>query len=178
VRLRKLLEQKKKAIVNQWFERVVKAYAPDTAQFLKNQKDPFSNPLGSALSEGLPVLFDQLLAGPQTATVKESLDPIIRIRAVQNYSPSQAIAFILILKNIIRENLATELKDRQTANELLQFESRIDTVSLVAFDIYMACREKIYDLKTNFQRNRVYRTFERAGLIIETPEQDPEIQSD
>ncbi|MGD2270041.1 MAG: RsbRD N-terminal domain-containing protein [Desulfobacterales bacterium] len=178
MRLKKLLEQEKNTIVNQWFERVVKAYAPDTAQFLKNQKDPFSNPLGSALSEGFAVLFDQLLDGPQTATVKKSLDPIIRIRAVQNYSPSQAIAFILILKNIIRENFATELKDSQTANELLQFESRIDAISLVAFDIYMGCREKIYDLKTNFQRNKVYRTFERAGLIAETPEQDPGIQSD
>jgi hypothetical protein len=95
MRLKKLLEQHKKAIINQWFERVVKTYAPDTAQFIKNQKDPFSNPLGNALSQGLAVLFDQLLAGPEADTVKKFLDPIIRIRAVQNYSPSQATAFIL-----------------------------------------------------------------------------------
>jgi hypothetical protein len=174
--LKKLLEQKRTAIVNQWFERVVKSYAPDTAQFIKNQKDPFSNPLGSALSKGLAILFDQLLAGPETETVKKFLDPIIRIRAVQDYSPSQATAFILILKNIIRDNIKNELKDSRTANELLQFELKIDALSLAAFDIYMACKEKIYDLKSNVERNKVYKTLERAGLITETPEQDSGLQ--
>ncbi len=174
MRLKKLLEQKRRSIVNQWFERIVKTYAPDTAQFIKNQKDPFSNPLGNALSKGLAVLFDQLLAGPDTESVNKALDPIIRIRAVQDYSPSQATAFILILKNIIRENIKNELKDIQTANELLQFEIRIDALSLAAFDIYMACKEKIYDLKTNTERNKVYKAFQRAGLFTEIPEQDPE----
>jgi hypothetical protein len=174
--LKKLLEQNKTAIVNQWFERVVKTYAPDTAQFLKNQKDPFSNPLGNALSRGLAVLFDQLLVGPDAQTVEKYLDPIIRIRAVQNYSPSQATAFILILKNIIRDTLKNELKDSRIANQLLQFELQIDALSLAAFDMYMACKEKIYDLKTNFEKNKIYSAFERAGLINETPEQDPGLQ--
>jgi hypothetical protein len=176
MRLKKLLEQNKKAIVNQWFERVVKTYAPDTAQFIKNQKDPFSNPLGNALSQGLAVLFDQLLAGPEAETVNKYLDPIIRIRAVQNYSPSQATAFILILKNIIRDILEDELGDSRIANELLQFDLQIDTLSLAAFDIYVACKEKIYDLKTNLEKNKVYKAFERAGLIKETPDQDPGLQ--
>ena len=176
MRLKKLLEQNKKAIVNQWFERVVKTYAPDTAQFIKNQKDPFSNPLGNALSQGLAVLFDQLLAGPEAETVNKYLDPIIRIRAVQNYSPSQATAFILILKNIIRDILKDELKDSRIANELLQFDLQIDALSLAAFDIYVACKEKIYDLKINLEKNKIYKAFERAGLITETPDQDPGLQ--
>ncbi|UCH20581.1 MAG: RsbRD N-terminal domain-containing protein [Deltaproteobacteria bacterium] len=176
MRLKKLLELRKRPIIDQWFERVIKSYAPDTAQFIKNQKDPFSNPFGSVLSKGLAVLFDQLLTNPDSETVKRSLDPIIRIRAVQDYSPSQATAFILILKNIVRENIKNELQDSQTANELLQFESKIDALSLVAFDIYMACKEKIYDLKTNTERNKVYKAFERAGLLTETSEPDPGLQ--
>ena len=175
--LKKLLEQNKSAIVNQWFERVVKTYAPDTAQFLKNQKDSFSNPIGSALSRGLPVIFDQLLAGPEMETVKTFLDPIIRIRAVQNYSPSQATAFILILKNIIRDILKDELNDSRITNELLEFELQIDALSLASFDMYMACKEKIYDLKNNLEKNKIHRAFERAGLIAETPERDPGLQS-
>jgi hypothetical protein len=174
--LKKLLEQNKTAIVNRWFERVVKSYAPDTAQFIKNQKDPFSNPLGNTLSRGLAVLFDQLLAGPEAETVKRFLDPIIRIRAVQDYSPSQATAFILILKNIIRDILKSELADSRIANELLQFDLQIDSLSLAAFDMYMACREKIYDLKANSEKNKVYRALERAGLITEAPERDPGLQ--
>jgi hypothetical protein len=176
MRLKKLLEQNKKAIVNQWFERVVKTYAPDTAQFIKNQKDPFSNPIGNALSQGLAVLFDQLLIGPEKEIVNKYLDPIIRIRAVQNFSPSQATAFILILKNVIRDILKDKLKDSRIATELLQFELQIDALSLAAFDIYMACKEKIYDLKANLEKNKIYKAFERAGLITETPERDPGLQ--
>jgi hypothetical protein len=56
---------------------------------------------------------------------------------------------------------------------LLQFDLQIDALSLAAFDIFMACKEKIYDLKTNLEKNKVYRTFERAGLLTETPERDP-----
>lgn len=173
MRLKKILEQKKKAIVKQWFELVVKTYASDAAQFLKKQPDHFANPVGSTFSKSLAILFNQLLAGPDAATVKTHLDSIIRIRAVQDYSPSQAVAFIYVLKNIIRENLRKELKDRRTAEELLQFESRIDSMALAAFDIYMECREKIYELKTNAEKNKIFKAFERAGLITKTPENDP-----
>jgi hypothetical protein len=173
MRLKKILEQKKKAIVKQWFELVVKTYAPDAAQFIKKQPDQFTNPVGSTFSKSLGVLFDQLLAGPDTAIVKTHLDSIIRIRAVQNYSPSQAVAFISALKNIIRNNIKKELEDSQTANELLKFESQIDSLVLAAFDIYMECREKIYELKTNAEKNKIFKAFERAGLITKTPENDP-----
>jgi hypothetical protein len=173
MRLKKILEQKKNTIVKQWLELVVKTYAPDAAQFIKKHPDPFTNPIGSTFSKGLPILFDQLLSGLDAVTVKMHLDPIIRIRAVQNYTPSQAVAFISALKNIIRNNIKKELDDSQTANELRKLESQIDSLVLAAFDIYMECREKIYELKTNAEKNKIFKTFERAGLITKTPENDP-----
>jgi len=43
----------------------------------------------------------------------------------------------------------------------------------VLFDIYMMCREKIYELKANEVRNRTYRAFKRANLITEnSPEEN------
>jgi hypothetical protein len=176
MKLKKILEQKRNAIVKKWFELVVKTYAPDAAHFIKKQPDQFTNPIGSTLSKGLANLFDQLLTGPDAATIKKHLDPIIRIRAVQNYTPSQAVAFIYILKNIIRDSLKKELADSRTTDELLQFESKIDSLVLAAFDIYMECREKIYELKTNVEKNKIYKAFERAGLITETPENGPGLQ--
>ena len=106
--LEKQLAKKKDAIVKDWFERVSRTYAPDTAQFLKSVQDPISNPVGQSLSIGLAGLFEQLLVGPDKEAVKTYLDPIIRIRAVQNFTPSQAVAFVFILKTVIRENLKKE----------------------------------------------------------------------
>ena len=77
------------------------------------------------------------------------------------------------MKTVIRDHLKKELSDSRVVQSLFAFESRIDSLSLYAFDIYMECREKIYDLKSNVERSKVYEAFKRAGLIVETPEDVP-----
>ncbi len=167
----KIIEQKKAAIVKKWFDLTAQTYAPDTAEFLKSKTDPFANPVGGSMVNGLNVLLDQLIHDMDPQIINSFLDPIIRIRAVQNFTPSQATAFILSLKKALREILAKELRDiRQYAGELFEFESKIDQLSLMAFDIYMQCREKIYQISANETRNRTFKAFERAGLISETAE--------
>ncbi|MEJ2170686.1 MAG: RsbRD N-terminal domain-containing protein [Desulfobacterales bacterium] len=148
-----------------------KTYAPDTAEFIKGNTDPFANPVGGAMLNGLRVLLDQLIHGMDSETITAHLDPIIRIRAVQNFTPSQATAFILSLKKILRENLAKELHDSRIAAEFVIFESKIDQLCLMAFDIYMQCREKVFQISANETRNRTFRAFKRAGLIADTAEE-------
>lgn len=140
--LKGLIEKKKKDIVQQWFEATIQTYAPDTAQFYKGQKDQFANPVGNITSEGISFLLDQLLNDFDSDAIKSHLDPIIRIRAVQDFTPSQATAFVLRLKEVLRNCLSDELQDAARLKELLAFESRIDQLSLMAFDLYMNCREK------------------------------------
>ena len=94
-------------------------------------------------------------------------DPIIRIRAIQDFSPSQAVGFMFDLKTIIRETVPVETKDGRNIEALHALDRRIDQLGLLAFDIYMQCREKILDLKANEMRARTYAAFSRAGLIKE-----------
>ena len=49
--------------------------------------------------------------------------------------------------------------------ELLAFESKIDQLCLMAFDIYMACKDKIYQISANDMRSQALKAFKRAGLI-------------
>ena len=77
---------------------------------------------------------------------------------------------ILFLKKILRENLKKELQDKKIAAELVELESKIDQLCLTAFDIYMQCREKVYQISANETRNRTFRAFKRAGLISGEPE--------
>jgi hypothetical protein len=166
--LEKILEQKQSVIEKKWFEFTAKTYAPDTAEFLKSKTDRFANPVGGVMLNGLRVLLDQLIHGMDSETITSHLDPIIRIRAVQNFTPSQATAFILSLKKILRENLAKELRDSRIAAEFVLFESKVDQLCLMAFDIYMQCREKVFQISANETRNRTFRAFKRAGLIADT----------
>jgi hypothetical protein len=170
-----LLEQKKEVITEKWFDVIIKTYPPDTSHFLKNKKDPFGNPAGAAFSQNLTDLLDKLIKGSDQENLVNLLDPIIRIRAIQDFSPSQAIAFVFSLKKIIRAILKKNLNDRDIANELLALESKIDELGMLAFDVYMSCREKIYSLKANEEKSRVFKAFKRAGLITEITEDGPDL---
>ena len=165
--LEKILEQKKSVITKKWFDLTAQTYAPDTAEFIKGNSDPFANPVGGTMLDSLKGLFEQLIHSMDRETITSYLDPVIRIRAVQNFTPSQATAFILSLKRVLRENLTKELRDSHIAAELIAIESKIDQLCLMAFDIYMQCREKIIKIGANEMRNRTFRAFERAGLISE-----------
>ncbi len=173
--LKGLIEKKKRDIIHLWFEATIQAYAPDTAKFYKGQKDPFANPVGNTTSEGLPIILDQLLNDFDSDVIKTYLDPIIRIRAIQDFTPSRATAFILVLKKVLRDCLSDELRDAARLKELLALESRIDQLSLIAFDLYMSCREKVYEIAAHETRNQTFRAFKRAGLIVD-PTQEPRKQ--
>lgn len=168
----KQLAQKKSALIKAWFEKVANTYPIDTAQFIKNQKDPFANPVGHNSLESLNSIFDMALNGFDRKAAQPLIDPIIRIRAIQDFTPSKAVRFVFDLKDIVRDIAAADQDARQSQRALADLDHRIDDLGLLAFDIYMQCREKIYDLKANEMRARTLSAFDRAGLIKEQDE-DP-----
>lgn len=167
-------------IVERWFDMVAKTYPSDTAGFLKSKKDPFANPVRNNTLKSLRTVVAQLLGEMDCDLIKKDLDPAIRIRAVQQFSPSEAIGFVFFLKDIIRELLRTklsrQLSDPKTLPEILEIESNIDAIALIAVDIYLECREKIFSLKANVERNTVFKAFSRAGLVVEEPDDTPHIR--
>jgi len=169
--LKRLLQERKPAIVKRWFDAVTEAYPDDTSRFLKKRKDQFTNPVGYTISDGLEHLFDALLQGMLEDKVSAFLDSIIRIRAVQDFTPSEAVAFIFRLKKVIRQELRDDILKQQGMPEALStFDSTIDDLALYAFDIYMKCREKIYELKANEARNMTFRLLQKAQLIDQNKE--------
>ena len=172
--LNNLLKQNKDVIIKQWLAAAIDTYPADTSKFMKRQKDPFANPVGNTLSVNLGPLFDELLNDMDYKAITSYLDPILRVRAVQPIlSTSQSIGFIFLLKAAIRESLKKELSDKNILKEFLYFESKIDELILIAFDIYLKCREKVFGIKANEERNRTFRAFERAGLLTEISADGP-----
>jgi hypothetical protein len=150
-----LLVQEKSAIVDRWRDLIIRTYPPHTSDFLKRQHDRFCNPVGHAISNVTEKLYQILLDGLSTDRVCEVTDEIIRIRAVQDFSASDAVAFVFLLKKAIRVQLENELRHDSVAIELLSFESRIDALALLVFDAYMRCREKIHEIKVSEIKNRI-----------------------
>ncbi len=170
--LRELLEKKKTAILNRWFRLILETYPGDTSKFLKQEKDPFVNPVGATVSREIEVLYDELLKEMDSERVSVALENIIRIRCVQDFSASRAVLFILHLKRAVKEELASELQGDPMFREWLTFESSIDHLSLLAFDIFMKCREKIYEIRLHEMKNQkdsAFRLMARSGLISDEP---------
>jgi hypothetical protein len=167
-----LLSEKKSAILKRWFDAILETYPADTSNFLKNQKDQFANPVGHTILQGIEALFGEILKGMDydpDVFGASFLDNIIRIRAIQDFTPSESIAFIFLLKKVIREELRKDLSlQNGIAEELFTLESKIDKLALLSFDLYMKCREKIYELKANEVKNSTFRLLKRANLICES----------
>ncbi len=166
--LKEHLIEKKPEILKKWFESIADTYAKDTAGFLKKQKAQFTNPVGYTLAEGTEKLFDALLQGMIADKVSAFLDSMIRIRAIQEFTPSEALSFIFHLKKIIRQELGSEVLQQQgIAEELTAFDSAVDDLALFSFDIYLKCREKIYEIKANEARSMTFRLLQQARLIVD-----------
>jgi len=149
-----LLSKKRNAIVAKWFERVLETYPLETQGFFRQQGDRFANPVGSTIFSGLEGLFAELLGKGDYDKTRSFLDNILRIRAIQNFSPSQAVVFLPLLKGVLKEEIGEEVRQNRLHEEWLELESRIDDLLLLAFDIYVECREKIDQLRNQEWRNR------------------------
>ncbi|HYA88184.1 MAG TPA: RsbRD N-terminal domain-containing protein [Nitrospirota bacterium] len=171
MKLNNLLLEKKSAILKKWFDAVVESYPNETSALLKKQKAQFTNPVGYTLSEGLEHLFDSLLQGMLPDTVARFLDSIVRLRAIQEFTPSEAVMFIFRLKKVVRQELGNELLQQLgIIEELSTFESAVDDLALYAFDLYVQCREKIFELKANEAKNATFRLLQQARLIVDNQE--------
>lgn len=165
MKLTNFLSEKKTSVLNRWYDAILNTYPSDTARFLKGQKNPFLNPVGATTFQGLENLYEYLVHGTEKDKVSSFLDSIVRIRAVQDFTPSQCTRFILFLKEVVREELTAEISAHRLHDELLEFESKIDDLSLLAFDIYMKCREKLYQLKVTELQGWTYRRLQKADEV-------------
>lgn len=164
-----LLRQKKEAIHERWLERTLATYRPDTAAFLRQQADPFANPVGHTLKHGTRAILDNLLDGMDPLLHSARLDDILKIRAIQDFTPSEAVSFVFMLKEAILDELAGELRDPRIATEILDFLARIDQLALEAFDIYVRSREKVYELRLGEIRRSARRSLGESGAGPEPP---------
>ncbi len=140
----------RESVVRKWLAQVLESYPEQTSRFLLNTRDPFRNPVGRALTEGLPVLVDEVCGGFDVDRLKPVLDEIVHIRAVQDFSAGQAVGFVFLLKPILFAELAPEPRI------MSDLEARLEWLSLVTFDLYMQCREKTWEIRVNEAKRRVY----------------------
>ncbi len=168
--LEDLLQENRSQLVQEWYEQAYCSYPGETAKFLKRQKDEFANPVGATFSKELEKIFDELLLEESTDNLPNSIDAIVRVRAVQDFPPSSAVAFFQELKEVVRQKLGAQIQKYGLQQELYLFESKVDQLSLLVFDIYMKCREKLWELKAKEAQLRTKNLLRRAEVDWSFPD--------
>ncbi len=132
-------------IVSEWVDYTLSSYKSST--FFKNGPDKFSNPVGGNTRESLGELFKLLTKNADPEDFFAPLDQIMRIRSIQEFTASEAVAPIHAVKHITREILAKDSERKQFIADLYDFEFAVDLAVLAAFDLYSQCRERLYKVR-------------------------------
>ena len=165
-----LLSKNQLTILKRWFDLILETYPANTAALMRKDRNQFTNPVGSTISQEIEVLYKGLLEGKNSEGFSASLNSILKIRSVQDFSPSSAVGFIFLLKKAMEETLKREIREELMREEWLKFLSRIDELALHAFDIYMDCREKICEIRINqakSEKEMAFRMMERMSYSKE-----------
>jgi hypothetical protein len=147
--LAELLLQKRDAIARRWMGDALQAYAADSSALFGKEKDPFGNPVGHSLRQGTRGVVEAVLEGRGAEDIRRHLQEMIKIRAVQQMPPSQAVGFVFSLKQAIRAELGDAAGSAEHAVELARLDGQIDRIALMAFDVYTQCREQVSELRIN-----------------------------
>lgn len=171
--LKGLLRENESTIVRRWFDDALATYPDQAVIAFSREKDPFANPVGHSLRVGTQEVFDALLEDRDSAKIRESLLEILRVRAVQEISPARAVGFVFGLKGAIRAELPEVARDARLTSELVEIEKQIDRIALAAFDIYVECREQVYELRVNEVKRRVSWVVDKMNERDADPEPTP-----
>lgn len=170
-----VLRERRDSIVKQWLETIYATYPFDTTGFLRSRKNQFANPVGHATEAAVEAMFDAICgADLPEGKLEGALADLIRVRAIQQFTPEQATGIIFCVKPLLRQSLMAALREPGILEAYLEMESRVDTLSLLAFRMYAEDRERMHMLKVDEYKRRYAQLIRRAEMIVEGPAGDPE----
>lgn len=160
-----VLKNKKRIILENWFEKIVAAYPPETRVVLKRVGEQFANPVGSVLYRGIEGLLQSLVDGGELVDMMPFIDEIIKIKAVYDSSPSRAVDYAFQLRQVIWDQALDEINDGTVAvAELVKLDIIIDNLTLASFEKYMKFQEQIYEVRATELRRR-YHMLDRLASV-------------
>jgi hypothetical protein len=168
--LRDVLQPHRSEALERWRGFILDSYPEEAARFFRAEKDRFKNPVGQSIRQATATLLDGVLLERDTEGVPGALEALVRIRAVQDFSPSEAVAFVFLLKRAVRDVLREASGDETPTAAISDLEARIDALALAAFEAYARCREELFEIRLRAGQRRVAVLLERYGR--EVPEDE------
>ena len=101
-----IISARRDAAIQKWTEAVFAMYPFETTGFIRTQRDQFANPVGHATRAAGEQIYDAVTGRDvDMEKVHASVAALIRIRAVQDLKPEQAVGVLYLYKSVLRELL-------------------------------------------------------------------------
>ena len=157
--LAKLLATRRDAVVEAWWEKVLELYDERARNLLRRNEDPFTNPLRSTFVSAIERIVDSLAAGQDIDTARDAIREVVKLRAVQEVSPGEALDSFLVFRKALKE-VAEDSWD-EVAEEAMAAQ---DALLRFAADEYLEAQKLILDIKYREQVRRFHLLMRRASL--------------
>jgi ABC-type phosphate transport system auxiliary subunit len=145
------------SIVDAWFVKAIEIYPESARGGMMQTGDRFRNPVASTLRESLKILAREMAGGMDDGAVESALDMIVRVRAVQDCKPEEAIGFPAQLRDVIQEMHSEAL--------FPDLEQRLDALSEAARRQYALCKKDIARVRASEElRLRAHQPWTRQVL--------------
>ncbi len=146
------VQENKQEILDAWMERSLRLFSGKMAVV---------SPVAEALCQALGMVLD--LGEKNSEPLTEALVQLSRILAVQDMPPSRTMSLFFELKKIILE-LSLKGRPKQLLKQLDMdaLQSRLEELTLQAFDCYMMQRELIGQLKLDESKRMLFMQLRRA----------------
>lgn len=178
MKLKNILARSKKAILEKWNEAIVNSYPEESRQFIRKSSKQFTNPLGYNLAKHSEAIFDALVADFDVVKIGVSLEELTKIAAVGDSTPSESLRFLYELKVAVREIFLENMEEVGDYEELFEFEDEIDRMFGMAFDFYVASREKLFRIRANEVRASAFTLIEKINKRYYPRRKNDEKQED
>lgn len=152
-------------IAAQWADAIFHTYPEEGAKFFSGSSNQFANPVGHTFRSNVSRMLNLLSGAEDVSACSKDLDGILRIRAVQGFTPSVALCFLPALKEIVRREITKVCPEESVFASLNEWNVRVDRLTMLGFDLYMACREVLWQQKANQLYTRTHKLLERANLL-------------
>ena len=163
--LEQRITERSKELADKWADLILGTYPPETQAVWKSNRERFSNPVGHAIHTAATELIPLLLTWNDADAVALALTKLVKIRAVQDFSPSQALSFVFLFKKLLRQEFMKELAAQGALEELLAFETRVDNLAVIAFDLYVAARDQVQSMRVEEVKRAHTNIVRRANLM-------------
>ncbi len=183
MKIAELCSSQKQDIADRWVNGFFASYPLDSKGFLRTRSDRFANPIGETTRMAAMVLLEAVIGmDTEPGKVRQALHDLVWVRAVQDMPPSKAVGVLYLLKDILRGdvlpawlNAAPERKD--SLGEYLAMESRIDTLALMALDMYSDARERVFRTRVEEIKHSQSQIIRLAKLRMEPSGDAPETEN-